>query len=115
MNENINLCEILKDCPKGTEFWSPFYGELSLFDIAEGNKFSIRFKDKEGIIVCFMSNGFIYKYNVECLIFPDKNQRDWSKWKCPKPKLEDSNGIHFDYAFLELTFTDGAPFGVKEE
>ena len=29
--------------------------------------------------------------------------------------LEDSNGIHFDYAFLELTFTDGAPFGVKEE
>lgn len=29
--------------------------------------------------------------------------------------LEDSNGIHFDYAFLELIFTDGAPFGVKEE
>ena len=29
--------------------------------------------------------------------------------------LEDSDGIHFDYAFLELTFTDGAPFGVKEE
>lgn len=29
--------------------------------------------------------------------------------------LEDSNGIHFDYAFEELIFTDGTPFGVKEE
>lgn len=29
--------------------------------------------------------------------------------------LEDGNGIHFDYAFEELTFTDGTPFGVNEE
>ena len=28
MNENINLVEILKDCPKGTKFYSSVYGEL---------------------------------------------------------------------------------------
>lgn len=22
MNENLDLCEILKDCPKGTKLWS---------------------------------------------------------------------------------------------
>lgn len=29
MNENINLVEILKDCPKGTEFYSPIFGKVT--------------------------------------------------------------------------------------
>lgn len=28
MNKNINLVEILKDCPKGTKLYSPIYGEV---------------------------------------------------------------------------------------
>ena len=27
MNENLNLVEILKDCPKGTKLYSPSYGD----------------------------------------------------------------------------------------
>ena len=29
--------------------------------------------------------------------------------------IEDKHGIDFEDAFTELTFTDGAPFGIKEE
>lgn len=27
MNKNIDLTEILKDCPKGTKFYSPVWGD----------------------------------------------------------------------------------------
>lgn len=33
MNENINLCEILKDCPKGTEFWSDNFGKVKFINV----------------------------------------------------------------------------------
>ena len=29
MNENLNLVEILKDCPKGTKLWSPVWGRVT--------------------------------------------------------------------------------------
>ena len=31
MNEKINLCEILKDCSKGTKFYSTVFGEETYF------------------------------------------------------------------------------------
>ena len=30
MNENLNLVEILKDCPQGTKLYSIIYGEVKL-------------------------------------------------------------------------------------
>lgn len=33
MNENLNLVEILKDCPKGTKLYSTIYGEVELNEI----------------------------------------------------------------------------------
>lgn len=30
MNENLNLYEILKDCPKGTKLWSSVWGDVFL-------------------------------------------------------------------------------------
>lgn len=29
MNENLNLREILKECPKGTTFYSTVYGDVN--------------------------------------------------------------------------------------
>ena len=29
MNEKLNLVEILKDCPTGTKFYTPVWGEVS--------------------------------------------------------------------------------------
>ena len=45
MNENIDLCEILKDCPKGWKFWSPIFGEVKFEHnykkVSLNNQFSI--------------------------------------------------------------------------
>ena len=103
MNENINLCEILKDCPKGTKFWSPIYGVLRLFDVLKDTVFPIRFTDENNLVVSFMSNGFNCEYNVECLVFPDKNQRDWSKFKPKKPKFSPKTLEVFDKVLVRDT------------
>ena len=29
MNENIDLTKILKDCPEGTKFYTPIWGEVT--------------------------------------------------------------------------------------
>ena len=31
--QQLNLCEILKNCPMGEPFWSPLYGDLKLYCI----------------------------------------------------------------------------------
>ena len=44
MNENINLCEILRDCPKGTKFYSYIFGDETYFQgfsLYEGKSISI--------------------------------------------------------------------------
>ena len=33
MNENLNLVEILKDCPEGTKLYSPVFGEVEFESI----------------------------------------------------------------------------------
>lgn len=38
MNENLNLCEILKHCPAGTKFWSPVWGDVFLVEIKKKNR-----------------------------------------------------------------------------
>lgn len=83
MNENINLAEILKNAPKGTKLWSPVCGECRLDSIdiyndtiqciVEEGSFSILFDTKGRF------NGFI----GECVLFPSKNNRDWSTFKYP--------------------------------
>ena len=35
MNENLNLVEIMKDCPKGTKFYSTVYGEVEFEENAK--------------------------------------------------------------------------------
>ena len=36
MNENIDLTKILKDCPKGTKFYSNVLGEVAFICIDSG-------------------------------------------------------------------------------
>ena len=83
MNKNLNLVEILKDCPKGTKLYSTIFGEVEFVDC--DNLYQI-IVTKESKYYCFTSEGvFIFKnikYNLgECSLFPSKDQRDWSKFK----------------------------------
>ena len=42
MNENLNLVEILKDCPKGTKLYSPAFGECVLEEVTSNKEYPIK-------------------------------------------------------------------------
>ena len=88
MNENINLCEILKDCPKGTKLYSPISGEVYFKEIRSYGEYSI-ITTNDVCDATFTKEGF-YRADAdgECLLFPSKEQRDWSKFTAPWYKKE---------------------------
>lgn len=98
MNENLNLAEILKDCPKCTKLYSTIFGEVEFIEC--DNLYQI-IVIKESKYYRFTSKGvFIFngiKYNTgECTLFPSKDQRDWSKFKIKKPKFDPKTLQPFD-------------------
>ena len=88
MNENLNLVEILKDCPKGTKLYCTIYGEVELYEVDYGLEYPINVKNKEQGVVWLSSDGRLNrKLDGECILFPSKEQRDWSKFNPKKDGL----------------------------
>ena len=88
MNENLNLVEILKDCPEGTKLYSPVFGEVE-FESINDIIGPIVVTTNTGNAECFTADGKMYtRYNGECLLFPSKEQRDWSKFNVKKKKID---------------------------
>ena len=84
MNENIDLTKILKDCPIGTEFYHAGYGKVWFCGINLNNNYPILLSFDSNKINTFgvTSKGTVNNtYEGECLLFPSKEQRDWSKFK----------------------------------
>ena len=79
MNENLNLVEILKDCPEGTKLYSPVFGEVE-FESINDIIGPIIVTTNTGNAECFTADGKMHTYNDDCLLFPSKEQRDWSKF-----------------------------------
>ena len=98
MNENLNLVEILKDCPKGTKLYSPLFGEVELDCVKEHGEYPIRVFLKNGIEVDFTLEGTMYPlyYEGVRVLFPSKEQRDWSKFKPKQPKFDPKTLQPFD-------------------
>lgn len=86
MNENIKVTEILKDCPKGFEFWSKAHGVVTFQKIDLSKDYPICVKGRNGINY-FSSTGQYY-VEGECILIPSKDQRDWSKFSAPWLKRE---------------------------
>ena len=89
MNENIDLIKILKDCPKGFELYSPLFGNVKLNSISDCY---IEIIDNIGSGAYFNKLGqYVSTYEVlnDCLLFPSKDQRDWSKFTAPWYKKEE--------------------------
>lgn len=96
MNENLNLAEILKDCPEGTKLYSPVFGEVK-FESINDIIGPIIVTTNTGNAECFTADGKMHTYyNGECLLFPSKEQRDWSKFKIKKPKFDPKTLKPFD-------------------
>lgn len=100
MNENIDLTKILKDCPKDTKLYSPIFGEVTLYDVlSEEDNYPIRIRTKSGNTQTFNRYGLYYipcANDAECLLFPSKENRDWSKFKVNKPKFDPKTLNPFD-------------------
>lgn len=88
MNENLNLAEILKDCPKGTKLYSCIHGEVEFCKLIKGC-YSISVTTIRNETHLFTSDGRNERfYDGECMLFPSKDNRDWSTFVAPKKKFE---------------------------
>lgn len=80
MNKNIDLTKILKNCPKGTKFYSTVCGEVTLTTI-ENDTYPIGLENSTGDKFWVTKDGsFFNGLDGECILFPSKDQRDWSKF-----------------------------------
>ena len=105
MNEKLNLVKILKDCPKGTKLYSSVFGEVELdhIDILANYPIVIRLKDSD-VREWLTKEGTLFtEYDGECILFPSREERDWSKFKPKKPKFDPKTLAAFDKVLVRLT------------
>lgn len=97
-NKNLNLVEILKDCPKGTKLYSTLYGEVTFDKIKEdqGYPITLTINNREDIISVASDGRHLLDFDGDCTLFPSKDQRDWSKFKIKKPKFDPMTLQPFD-------------------
>lgn len=95
MNENLELTKILEGCPKGIKFYSSIYGEVSFIGIDISDQYPIKLlaysKSPNSLALsCTKDGRWFSDYDGECILFPSKDQRDWSKFEkfWDKPKKE---------------------------
>ena len=93
MNENIDLTKILKNCPRGTKFYTPVWGEVVFIEVKKYKKclYPICINANTASSYTYLAKDGRYITNreeTECILFPSKEQRDWSKFTAPWYKTE---------------------------
>lgn len=121
MKEKINIAKILKDKPRGTKLYSSACGKCELKE-ADDKSFKVSFySSKSGFMIggegTFDKNGNLYD-DGECIIFPSKEMRDWSKfaWKRGDVLISDCGFVCIfkewasdDYTKFNGCYFDGMP------
>ena len=88
----LNLCEILKNCPEGTELWSDNYGLVKFVNISTEWDTPIRVELINGFIARYTEEGWCDKrFPANCLLWPSRDCRDWSKFTAPWLRKEKFN------------------------
>lgn len=84
MNENIDLTKILKNCPKDWKFYSVVHGDVEFRRFYSLDKILFTYnKDAEYDNDLITDNYGKLVDTGECIVFPSKDQRDWSKFDAP--------------------------------
>lgn len=116
MEKEINIAEILKNKPKGTRLYSPIFGECA-FSLVREETDDICVKKHNGKKAFFDSKG-LYNALGECLLFPSREMRDWSKfaWKKGDVLISDCGFVCIfkewasdDYTKFNGCYFDGMP------
>ena len=115
MNENLDLVEILKDCPQGTKLYSTVYGEVEFEKIKDNSNYPIivmvnlnRIVKEENLVSFTFDGRLVEEFDdAECVLFPSKDQRDWSKFGSKKQSKFDPNTLKsFDKVLTRNSFND---------
>lgn len=93
----MNIAEILKYCPEGTKLYSTVFGEVEFSKINPDDMIVINVKDNGPRV--FLRNGSYSKYG-ECVLFPSKDQRNWSKFRPPVKKGDIMMDVNSEYPFI---------------
>ncbi len=105
--ENINLCECLKDIPKGTELYSTVHGKVLLSNIEENCDYPIEVRDNCNSLSYFTKEGKYYRmYDGECVLFPSKEMRDWTKFFKHGDVVASDNTIAMFDSWLDSNYTE---------
>ena len=88
--ENLDLTQILRNCPKGTKLYSLSTGEVTLekvwsniHDYPIWVESTDRYGNKN--LVEFTAEGWLCNQGCKCMLFPSKDNRDWSTFKVEQP------------------------------
>ena len=106
MNENLNLVEILKDCPEGTKLYSPIIGEVEFKRIKYSEYPIVTCSTNGNRILLFTKDGLFFSEGECIMLFPSKDQRDWSKFKIKKPKFDPKTLQPFDKVLVKYLKDD---------
>jgi hypothetical protein len=112
METKINIVKILKDKPQGTKLYSSACGKCNLKEV-DDKSFKISFYNSK---FGFMNggegyldkNGKLYD-DGECVVFPSKEMRDWSKFAWKKGDVL-INSCGFQCIFKEWASDDYTKF-----
>ena len=101
----MNIAEILKYCPKGIKLYSLVDGEVTLKRVTDIGACPILVEVKDGTHKYYTRYGlhFTSCSGGECVLFPSKDQRDWSKFRIP-----------FKAGDIVMTEDEETPFIFKE-
>lgn len=88
----LNLVEILKDVPLGTELYCTVFGKVRLIQVnidPESIYPILIGRDKNSVLVHLTKEGkWNDSYPGECILFPSENNRDWSTFKLQSQTFE---------------------------
>ena len=111
----INIAKILKNKPKGTRLYSPIFGECVFCYVHEvTDDICVEYNREKA----FFSSKGLYNALGECLLFPSREMRDWSKfaWKKGDVLISDYGFVCIfkewasdDYTKFNGCYFDGMP------
>ena len=81
IEKELNLCELLKGC-EGFKIYSLIHGDVVLKSIIDRCNDPIVVTLSDGDTIDYCKDGrYLSMYNGECMLFPSKENRDWSTFK----------------------------------
>lgn len=107
MEEKINIAEVLKNKPQGTELYSPIFGNLRYEDLVPDlGEFTVVTSDNTLAKHSFRSDSRYNRHGEPLMLLPSKEMRDWEKFAWKKGDVLQKNSrthVIFD-SFASVTY-----------